>query len=128
MGSTPRLPLPLPREARAIHAATVEPEKRCPPSLAIRRRGPGGVIPGPKRLRGLEALRLLEQRRLLHAEPAVYLGLRSVQLDLRRRKFSASSVVHTTAATWLSLEPELEDDLGYASTATVSLGSSWHLK
>lgn len=67
-----------------------------------------------RRLRVLESLGLLERRRLLHAEPAVFLataeGLRLAGLDLRARKVSAGGLAHATEATWLSLA--LEDEFG----------------
>ena len=67
-----------------------------------------------RRLRVLESLGLLERRRLLHAEPAVFLataeGLRLAELDLRARKVSAGGLAHATEATWLSLA--LEDEFG----------------
>lgn len=55
-----------------------------------------------KRLRGLEALGLLERRRLLQGEPAVYFatreGLHLAGLDLGVRKVSAGGILHGTDA------------------------------
>ncbi len=73
-----------------------------------------------RRLRVLESLRLLERRRLLHGEPAVFLataeGLRLAELDLRVRKVSAGGLAHATEATWLSLA--LEDEFGEECVVT----------
>lgn len=73
-----------------------------------------------RRLRGLEALGLLERRRLLHAEPAVFLatraGLRFAGLELGPRKVSAGGITHATEATWLALR--LEEEFGEQRVVT----------
>jgi len=83
----------------------------------LRREGASRGMPKSnayKRLRGLEALGLLERRRLLQGEPAVYLatndGLHLAGLDLRVRKVSAGGIAHATESAWLSLE--LEEEFG----------------
>ena len=67
-----------------------------------------------RRLRGLESRDLLERRRLLFGEPAVFLatsnGLRFADLDLTPRKVSAGGIAHASRATSLCLE--LEDEFG----------------
>lgn len=66
------------------------------------------------RLRGLEQRDLLERRRLLFGEPAVFLatrtGLRFAGLDLSPRKVSAGGIAHASRATSLCLE--LEEEFG----------------
>jgi len=67
-----------------------------------------------RRLRGLEQRDLLERRRLLFGEPAVFLatraGLRFGGLDLSPRKVSAGGIAHASRATSLCLE--LEEEFG----------------